>query len=177
MTSLRRPTHFRRSSRHHNMWGTESGPYMIILRQGPEGEKYEMTEMCFLAKKLIPYWLFPLSEQELIWSSSIRAGPCARVWEWEQQCFAKSVFRDVFWDHYFRPSPGGTGGDCLTGKACQDGDQCGHMQIQKPSTRGIVLDKFWVPRGRGGERMTAAFDLQVQSRKWSKSGLKNYLSE
>lgn len=92
MTSLRHPTYFRRSSRHHNMWGTESGPYMIILRQGPEGEKYEMTEMCFLAKKLIPYWLFPLPEQEPIWSSSIRAGPCARVWEWEQPCFARSVF-------------------------------------------------------------------------------------
>lgn len=40
------------------------------------------------------------------------------------------------------PTPGGVGGDCLTVKASQDGGDSGHTQMQKPSTRGVVLEKF-----------------------------------
>lgn len=55
-----------------------------------------------------------------------------------KECF----FRMCFETTISVPTPGGIGGNCLSGKACQDGDQCGHTQIQKPSTRGMVMGKF-----------------------------------
>lgn len=116
---------------------------MIILRQEVEGAKYKMTDRNFLATKLIPYWLFPLPDQELKPSNSCTAGGCAGVWEWEQLCFAKSFFFMICFETTISGhTPGEMGGDCLTGKACLDGDDSGHTQIQKPSTRGMVLEKF-----------------------------------
>lgn len=65
------------------------------------------------------------------------------MWEWEQPCFTKRFFfRMCFEATVSGPMPGGIGGDCLTVKARQDGGDSGHTQIQKPSTRGMVLEKF-----------------------------------
>lgn len=65
------------------------------------------------------------------------------MWESEQPCFAKSFFfRICFETTISSATLGGIGGDGLTGKAYQDGDDSVHTQTEKPSTRGMVLQKF-----------------------------------